>query len=368
VTLGTAVTVQPVQHPVAVAEQALLLDQLSTGPVPARHRSRRPLVDLAVFGADPNSYRSDFPEALDLLAALSGGTVRGRGPAFDFPELRVVPEPRTRPRPGVVLAGTSTDTVDLAARRGLPMLLGTHADDAEKTAMTARYATTGSVAGHVSAGMAYMADSDEDGRGRAPGPPARWLGPGMAGYRRADSASHRTRDPRDYAALLCQLHPVGTPERCRRRLADTITRTGVRRFALLVEGTGDPVRTRETIERLGAEVLPALRGPPPAASRMTTIVNYWRVGPAESARKQVRPSWVDCSTWSADGYDAVLCVFGVFFPPDMHAGAAHLLGGCVRATGSRHDLGARLGRTAGGPVRHGRRGGTGRRGRCGGGT
>lgn len=268
VTVGTAVTVLPIQHPVAVAEQALLLDQLSAGRFRLGVGRGGPWVDLPVFGADPNSYRSDFPEALDLLlAALSGDAVRGRGPAFDFPEVRVVPEPRTRPRPGVVLAATSTDTVDLAARRGLPMLLGMHADDAEKAAMTARYAATGSVAGHVSAGVAYVADSDEEAEAVLLDRLPRWLGPGLAGYRRADGAPHRIRDPRDYAALLCRLHPVGTPERCRQRLTDTITRTGVRRFALVVEGTGDPVRTRETIERLGAEVLPALRGPrrPPRA-------------------------------------------------------------------------------------------------------
>jgi hypothetical protein len=69
------------------------------------------------------------------------------------------------------------------------------------------------------------------------------------------------------------LHPVGTPERCRQRLVDTITRTGVRQFALMVEGTDDPVRTRDTNEHLGADVLPALRRSRPLASHMTTVAN-----------------------------------------------------------------------------------------------
>lgn len=40
---------------------------------------------------------------------------------------------------------------------------------------------------------------------------------------------------------------------------ETARRTGVERFALLVEGAGDPALTRENILHLGAEVLPRLR-------------------------------------------------------------------------------------------------------------
>jgi hypothetical protein len=35
-------------------------------------------------------------------------------------------------------------------------------------------------------------------------------------------------------------------------------RTGIRHILLMVEGTGDQRRTVETIERIGAEVLPRL--------------------------------------------------------------------------------------------------------------
>ena len=42
------------------------------------------------------------------------------------------------------------------------------------------------------------------------------------------------------------------------RLAATSERTGITRFALLVEGSGDLATTEENVRRLGTEVLPQL--------------------------------------------------------------------------------------------------------------
>jgi hypothetical protein len=44
----------------------------------------------------------------------------------------------------------------------------------------------------------------------------------------------------------------------------TAQRTGVEHLILMVETTGEPARTLETISRLGAEVLPRLRRQPAA--------------------------------------------------------------------------------------------------------
>ncbi|OLZ45948.1 hypothetical protein BS330_38645 [Amycolatopsis keratiniphila subsp. nogabecina] len=53
-----------------------------------------------------------------------------------------MPQPKTQPRPPVVVACTSPATADLAAR-GLPMLLGLHMIDEQKAAMiSSGYAAT----------------------------------------------------------------------------------------------------------------------------------------------------------------------------------------------------------------------------------
>lgn len=262
VAVGTAVTVLTSQHPVAIAEQALLLDQVSRGRFRLGVGRGGPWVDLQVFGAPAGAFEAGFAESLDLLlAALAGPTVMGTGPRFTFPAVPVVPPPRTDTRTGtgppVVVAATSPDTVDIAARRGLPLLLGMHADDAEKAAALARHPDAS--AAHVGVGLAYVADTDAEAEAVLRTALPRWLGPGLASYRRADGRPHRTRDPHAYTEHLIGIHPVGSPQRCRDRLTATLHATGLRHIAFLMEGAGEPARTLENVRRFGAEVLDPLR-------------------------------------------------------------------------------------------------------------
>ncbi|MFF1608777.1 LLM class flavin-dependent oxidoreductase [Amycolatopsis sp. NPDC058278] len=127
----------------------------------------------------------------------------------------MVPCPNRRPGRGhrVVVACTSPATADLAAARGLPMLLGLHMTDEQKAAMIQRCAATAHAAGHdpagvdhVSAMLAHTAETREqarsDFRTALPG----WLADGLAGYRPADGKPHQPRDPLAYADFLSDVH------------------------------------------------------------------------------------------------------------------------------------------------------------------
>jgi alkanesulfonate monooxygenase SsuD/methylene tetrahydromethanopterin reductase-like flavin-dependent oxidoreductase (luciferase family) len=259
--VGTAVSVLSTQHPVALAEQALLLDQLSGGRFRLGVGRGGPWIDLEVFGTGMDRYQHGFPESLDLLlAALSGVRLAASGVHFRFSGVEIVPRPRTSPRPEVILAATTAGTVELAAQRGLPLLLGMHANDTEKAALIDHYHQVATrPCGHLAAALAYVADSQHEAITTMRTCLPRWLGPGLAGYRRADGAPHHPRDPTEYTELLCRLHPVGTPEHCVDKVRATAQRTGTDHLILLVEGAGDRARTLENITRLGAEVLPPLR-------------------------------------------------------------------------------------------------------------
>lgn len=267
ITVGTAVSVLSTQHPVALAEQAALLDRLSGGRFVLGVGRGGPWVELDVFGTGLERWERGYPAALDtLLAALRSGRVHNplrTGPAAD--DLELVPRPRGELP--VITAVTSEDGLRAAAARGLPMLLGMHADDDEKAAFTARYAQLAPDAAsrHVAAGIAHVADSTAEAVAAVRATLPRWLGPGLAGYRRADGVLRPPRDPHAYTDLLCRLHPVGDPEHCVRTLAATAERTGVEHLIFMVETTGELPRTLETISRLGAEVLPRLRRQPVAA-------------------------------------------------------------------------------------------------------
>ncbi len=266
ITVGTAVSVLPTAHPVALAEQALLLDQLSGGRFRLGVGRGGPWVDLEVFGTGADRHgEAGFAEALDLLlATLRGPGVAADGPRFRFREVPVTPAPRPGTTHGGVaptLAATSPSGIATAAGRGLPMLLGMHADDAEKARSTAAYTVAGGPPRtHIAAGIAHVEDSAARARRVVRASLPRWLEPGLAGYVRLDGAPREPRDPGEYTELLCDLHPVGDPGHAVARLTETVETTGVGHVVLLVDCTGDPVRTRENIARLGAEVLPYLPG------------------------------------------------------------------------------------------------------------
>jgi len=267
VAVGTAVSTLSTWHPVALAEQAALLDQVSAGRFRLGVGRGGPWVDLEVFATGLDRYESGFAEALDLLlAALPGGPVAAAGTFFRFRQVTVVPRSRTRPHPPVVIAATSPATAVLAAARGLPMLLGMHIDDMGKQEMTAHYTTAtapiGSPpAGHIAAVVAQVGDTKREAQRVLRTQLPRWLGPGLAGYVPVSGQPRATRDPAAYADLLCRIHPVGTAADCAQIMTATMQRTGISHLICMVEGSGDRAAVLENIARLGAEVLPLLPGP-----------------------------------------------------------------------------------------------------------
>ncbi|GGP53247.1 LLM class flavin-dependent oxidoreductase [Streptomyces sindenensis] len=278
--VGTAVSVLPNHHPVALAEQAALLHLTSGGRFSLGVGRGGPWVDLEVFGGGLDAYERGFPEALDLvLDWLREPRVAGRGERFGFREVAVVPRAdellvdRADAGPGpsgpeVVVACTSPKSVRLAAARALPMLLGMHCGDEEKAEMVALWRTAARQAGHppevvegaahVSAGVAQIADDAGDATEMLVKTMPGWLRQGLDAHVTVDGRHRVMRDPVAYTELLCGLHPVGTPRLAADRLAATAERTGITRFALLVEGSGDLAATEENVRRLGADVLPLL--------------------------------------------------------------------------------------------------------------
>jgi alkanesulfonate monooxygenase SsuD/methylene tetrahydromethanopterin reductase-like flavin-dependent oxidoreductase (luciferase family) len=276
--VGTAVSVLPSAHPVALGEQAALLHLTSGGRFSLGVGRGGPWVDLEVFGGGAEAYESGFPESLELLLRwLREERVGAAGKRYAFREVAVVPRPAAPDAAGgatggggpeVVMACTSPASVRLAAEHLLPMLLGMHCDDEEKAGMVALWHSAARAAGHpedaiaavshVAAGVVQIADRTADAERRLRSTLPGWLRQGLGAHVTVDGRSRPMRDPLPYTEFLCGLHPVGSPELCADRLTATSRRTGITRFALLVEGTGDLAATEENIRRLGAEVLPQL--------------------------------------------------------------------------------------------------------------
>jgi alkanesulfonate monooxygenase SsuD/methylene tetrahydromethanopterin reductase-like flavin-dependent oxidoreductase (luciferase family) len=259
--VGTAACILSNRHPVALAEEAILLDELSGGRLDLGVARGGPWIDLDVFGTGLRRYTHGFAESLDLLLAWLSGTdkVGAGGEFFRFPPVAVVPEPR-RTLP-VWVAATGESTARVAAARRLPLLLGMHATADEKRRLLDHYREQADCSvSHAGAHLAYVADTIADAHARLRAAMPGWLAT-TSQYLRIDGTAGPARDPHAYLQRLLDIHPVGPPALCQQRLTDVITATGVRRLLLMVEGAGDPDRTLINIARLGAEVLPQLRTP-----------------------------------------------------------------------------------------------------------
>ncbi|WP_415951747.1 LLM class flavin-dependent oxidoreductase [Streptomyces sp. KLOTTS4A1] len=271
--VGTAVSVLPTQHPVALGEQAALLHLTSGGRFSLGVGRGGPWVDLEVFGAGIGAYEKGFAESLDLLHRwLTRPKVSADSERYTFREVPVVPRPDEAlsgpAGPELIVACTSPASVRLAAERGLAMLLGMHIGDEQKAEMIAAYRKAAHAAGrspqevaetpHVAAGVAQVADRSVEAAETLLKAMPGWLKQGLDAHVTVDGRERAMRDPFAYTRLLCSIHPVGTPRLCADRLAATAERTGITRFALLTEGSGDLASTEENLRRLGAEVLPQL--------------------------------------------------------------------------------------------------------------
>ncbi|WP_406092564.1 LLM class flavin-dependent oxidoreductase [Kitasatospora purpeofusca] len=311
--IGTAVSVLSTTHPVALGEQAALLHLTSDGRFTLGVGRGGPWIDLEVFGGGLDAFERGFPERLDLLLRwLRGTRVEATGPQFTFPEVAVVPRATEPPRqpdlgawlgldertgtlrfprqrqdadgsaeeltatgrpvagPPMVVACTSPGGVRTAAERGLPMLLGMHSGDEDKLHMLELYRSAWLAAGrgeeqlrritrqHVAAGVAQVDDRASTARATLLRAMPGWFEFGLGAHRTVDGRERKMRDPHQYTELLCDLHAVGTPRQCADRLLATAERTGIRRFALLAEGSGDREATLHNIARIGSEVLPQL--------------------------------------------------------------------------------------------------------------
>jgi alkanesulfonate monooxygenase SsuD/methylene tetrahydromethanopterin reductase-like flavin-dependent oxidoreductase (luciferase family) len=266
--VGTAISVLPNTHPVRLGEQAALLHILSEGRFSLGVGRGGPWIDLEVFGTGLAAFEHGFPESLDLLLRwLREPSVGAEGSRFAFREVPVVPRPDELldlPGPEVIVACTSPKSVRLAGERGLPMLLGMHAGDEEKAEMVALWKSHARAAGrdpeaeHVSVGVAQIADDREEATETLVKAMPGWLRQGLGAHTTVDGRRRTMRDPVAYTELLCSLHPVGPPRLAVDRLAATAERTGINRFALLVEGSGELAATEENVRRLGAEVRPGL--------------------------------------------------------------------------------------------------------------
>jgi alkanesulfonate monooxygenase SsuD/methylene tetrahydromethanopterin reductase-like flavin-dependent oxidoreductase (luciferase family) len=150
--IGTAVSLATFYHPLRLAEEVALLDQLSGGRVnwgagrgfdPTEHK---------MFGIEPKESYPRFREAVEIVTrAWASERLTYHGDFWQFDDVEVLPKPRQDPMP-VWLASTSAEAIEWSAARGYSILMDPHATIDELRDKRALYQQALEAAGHTMAG------------------------------------------------------------------------------------------------------------------------------------------------------------------------------------------------------------------------
>jgi alkanesulfonate monooxygenase SsuD/methylene tetrahydromethanopterin reductase-like flavin-dependent oxidoreductase (luciferase family) len=136
--LGTGVRVVSLHNPLIMAEEAAVADILSDGRLNlGAGQGTNP--DLEAFGLEPAGKYARYREMLDVIAgAWQPGELTYKGAHFQYDRVCVIPKPLQPVQDMLWVAARDTDTIQYAARKGWPLLIG----QAELTERQATYAET----------------------------------------------------------------------------------------------------------------------------------------------------------------------------------------------------------------------------------
>ena len=124
--IGTAVVVLPFYNPIIIAEEAATVDQLSGGRLDLGLGRGYQAHEFAGVGIPIDESRGRFNECLEIiLQAWTEPAVDFQGKHYTVPPTSVYPKPAQRPHPPLWIASSaSPETLEYAAKRGLPIMAG----------------------------------------------------------------------------------------------------------------------------------------------------------------------------------------------------------------------------------------------------
>jgi len=124
--IGTAVTLLPLHHPLACAEQAATADLLSDGRLEFGVGRGSIPTQFHGFGIPVAENRARFDECLDIIRlAWTRERVSYEGAFYRVEEVAVVPKPVQRPHPPIRVAVHTAESFAHIGDRGWPIYSGT---------------------------------------------------------------------------------------------------------------------------------------------------------------------------------------------------------------------------------------------------
>jgi alkanesulfonate monooxygenase SsuD/methylene tetrahydromethanopterin reductase-like flavin-dependent oxidoreductase (luciferase family) len=269
------VYVLPLYHPVRLAEEIAMLDQLSGGRLEIGFGKGGNPYELLTYGIEPGEAQRRYDEAFEsILRALDSGRISAPGTAADGTQIPV--RTRQAPHPPLWYPSSNPQSVPLLGRRGINTILGFsfRSPTVEETrrrrdeyfdgvaAAAPQAATGGAGAASPRFGIMrniYVGESDRDARDRAVAAMGVFYEQFTAVWRR--HADSRFAEQQDFGRAIDEGRVIaGSAESVRAQLTGIIRATGCNHFAgAFAFGSLSHDEARSSLTRFAREVAPALR-------------------------------------------------------------------------------------------------------------
>ena len=110
--VGTAVLVLPLHHPIKLAEEIAMADQLTNGRIEIGFGRGYQEYEFDRLGVDINENREMFDESLEIISkALQEDTITYDGKYYQIPETAIFPRTIQNPHPPFWIAAQSPDSI-----------------------------------------------------------------------------------------------------------------------------------------------------------------------------------------------------------------------------------------------------------------
>lgn len=147
--IGTGISLASFYHPLRLAEEVALLDQLTQGRVNWGAGRGFDSTEHKAFGVAPEDSYPKFRESVEVvLKAWEDGSFSHKGKYFEYEDIEVLPKPYQKDMP-VWIGATSEGSIEWAAQKGLSILLGPHSSHQDSYEKREFYRAKLEGAGHV---------------------------------------------------------------------------------------------------------------------------------------------------------------------------------------------------------------------------
>ncbi len=260
VRLGTAVLLAPLHHPLRLAEDLAVVDQLSGGRLDVGIAPGYRPKEFTVMDVPKRERGTRTDETIELLRlAWTGEPFSYSGRHFEFSDVVVTPPPAQQPGPPIWIGGSSVAAARRAARYGLAFMPDSGAGPEVYEAYHSGLPS--GVAPRVATNRVLFAASTTELAWEQCGEHLLYQ---FNGYRRwfsdaGDDDSHGA-ELTDPGVLSPSHYYVGTPDDILASITESQERLGYEELIFWARPPGMPVeRSTASLELIARHVLPALR-------------------------------------------------------------------------------------------------------------